>query len=263
TVMEVTKGMEAYELDTAVRPVFSLIDDLSTWYLRRSRERIKEGGAEAAAALDTLREVLRTTALLLAPFAPFVAERVYAKVKEENGEESVHLSSWPEARSVLGAECLSLMDSLRSLVTLALEERTKKGMKVRQPLALLRVPALAFSNDADRAYAEDILRDEVNVKSVEFSKDLEGRVELDTALTPELEEEGRAREFMRAVQDFRKKLKLEPNDRITLTLSEEPSFVARFRADIAKTVNAESIALGAVEGEHAESEGVRFSLLKR
>jgi len=263
-VMEVTRGMEAYELDTAVRPIFGFIDDLSVWYLRRSRERIKEGGSEAALALATLREALRTTALLLAPFAPFVAERVYEKVRTEEGEKSVHLSRWPKPESVTHSEeCLSIMESVRALVTLALDERTKKGMKVRQPLALLRVPELPFSNDADRSYVEDILKDEVNVKSIEFSKDLENRVELDTALTPELEEEGRVREFMRAVQDLRKKSKLEPSDRITLTLSEAPAFLEKYRTDISKTVNAETIEVGVIGDEHVEAEGIKFSILKR
>ncbi|MCE9643883.1 class I tRNA ligase family protein [Candidatus Parcubacteria bacterium] len=263
-VMEVTQGMEAYELDSAVRPIFAFIDDLSVWYLRRSRERIKEGGSEGASALVTLREALRTTALLLAPFAPFVAERVYEKVRLEGGEESVHLASWPKPESVTRSEeCLSVMESVRALVTFALDERTKKGMKVRQPLALLRVPELPFSNEKDRSYVEDILKDEVNVKRIEFSKDLENRVELDTTLTPELEEEGRVRDFMRAVQDLRKKSKLEPGDHIALTLSEAPAFLEKYRADISKTVNAESIEMGTIGGEYAEADGIKFSILKR
>lgn len=263
-VAEVTKGMEAYELDTAVRPIFSFIDDLSTWYLRRSRERIKERGEGGAAALSTLREVLHTTSLLLAPFAPFVAERVYEKVKRENDEESVHLSRWPQTASVLGSEeCLSLMDSVRALVTLALDERTKKGIKVRQPLSTLIVPMLAFESDEDQFFTEEILRDEVNVKNVRFSGEFENKIELDTALTPELEEEGRAREFMRAVQDLRKKTKLEPEDKIALTLSAMPAFIEKHRFDIEKTVNAVSVGVGAVEGESGEAEGTKFSIIKQ
>lgn len=263
-VTEVTRGMEAYELDTAVRPIFSFIDDLSTWYLRRSRERIKEGGEGGAAALATLREVLRTTSLLLAPFAPFVAERVYEKVKGENDEESVHLSRWPQATSVLGSEeCLSLMDNVRSLVTLALDERTKKGIKVRQPLSMLTVPMLAFGSDGEQSFVEEILKDEVNVKNVAFSAEFENKIELDTTLTPELEEEGRAREFIRAVQDLRKKTKLEPEDKIALTLSAMPAFIEKHRSDIEKTVNAVSMKVGAVEGESGEVEGTKFSLLKQ
>ena len=203
---EMTDGLDRYELDRATRPLAELVDDLSTWYLRRSRDRIKSS-PEAA---STLRSVLRETALLLAPFAPFYAEYLFRAIRNENDTESVHLAPWPEAGAVDKA-LLTSMTQTRALASEALQLRQKATIKVRQPLALLSIPGTL--SEEFRA----ILAEEVNVKEV---RDGQTEVLLETNLTPELVREGDVREFMRAVSDARKEMGLSQKDIVSLTIAE-------------------------------------------
>lgn len=197
--MQVTAGLEAYALDEATRPFDKFVDDLSTWYLRRSRDRIKDGDVQA---LATLAHVLRETAKLLAPFAPFFADWLWMQMGEK---DSVHLAEWTEPRVVTGVDLdlLGNMHEVRNIVSLALEQRAKAKIPVRQPLSRLAMVSggLAFTDDLLQ-----LIKDEVNVKDVARIAGLpEGfAVELDTTITPELKEEGMIREGIRAVQASRK-----------------------------------------------------------
>ncbi|MBI4079681.1 class I tRNA ligase family protein, partial [Candidatus Kaiserbacteria bacterium] len=210
-IREVTKEFEAYRLDTATRPIGDFIDDLSTWYLRRSRERFKEDTSNKAAALATLRYVLNALSLVMAPSMPFLAEHIFQAVREEEDEESVHLATWPEGRATLnflqrifggGGEdkkVLEAMSLARSLVSKALEARDSAKIKVRQPLQKLTI-------DSEQLAEEflALIRDEVNVKQIVLGK----QFALDTNITNELREEGAVRDTIRLVQDARKAAKL-------------------------------------------------------
>src|SRR6185369_6126974 len=135
------------------RPIAGFIDDLSVWYLRRSRERFKENGPDKTAALATMRYVLHALSRVMAPTMPFFAEYLFQAVRESEDEESVHLSMWPEGRATANffsrllrrktenQLLLEAMGVARSIVTSALEEREKAGIKIRQPLATLSIPA--------------------------------------------------------------------------------------------------------------------------
>ncbi len=210
-IRDVTKVFDAYRLDTATRPVSDFIDDLSVWYLRRSRDRFKEEGAEKTAALTTLRYTLHALSLVMAPSMPFLAEHVFQSVREEEDEESVHLASWPEGRAtanffqrMLGfgdndARLLASMSVTRKVVSKALEARDSAKIKVRQPLQKLTVN--------DTQIQEEFLaliRDEVNVKEISFGNE----IVLDITITPQLREEGIIRDTIRLVQDARKAAKL-------------------------------------------------------
>jgi len=206
----VTEGLERYEIDRAARSLAECIDDISTWYLRRSRERLKDD----AAAASTLRYVLRTLSLLLAPFTPFYAEYLFRRVKYGADAESVHLMDWPESpQASLGTSGKGLVSDMalvRALASEALKKRQEIGSKVRQPLSLLSVPTLPSTPEL-----VEILKEEVNVKEVR------GGVEsltLDAVLTPELVREGDVREFMRALADARKAQGLSPSDFITVSV---------------------------------------------
>lgn len=101
-VQEATAGYERYELDRAVRPVALFVDDLSAWYVRRSRDRFKEEGGGKTAALATLRYVLKEFSKVIAPSMPFIAEQIFQNVREEKDSQSVHLAEWPEALGISG-----------------------------------------------------------------------------------------------------------------------------------------------------------------
>ena len=238
-----TAGYKSYELDKATRPVTDFIDDLSVWYLRRSRDRLKgEDTADAKLALGTLRYVLEELSKVMAPVMPFYAEHLYQGVKAEDGPESVHLTKWPEERTV-DTELLETMRATREVVTAALEARTKAGIKVRQPLASLSTSA-ELSDELC-----GVVADEVNVKVVSVEGD--ALATLNTEITPELKAEGDVREFMRAVQGMRKDANLEQQDRVVLTLqtsAEGQKLIEQFMSEVTKTVGAEKVVFADMEG---------------
>jgi isoleucyl-tRNA synthetase len=210
-ITESTAGFKNYELDKATRPITDFIDDLSVWYLRRSRDRLKgEDHADKQAALATLRCVLKNLALVMAPSMPFYAEYLWQQVREDDEPVSVHLAKWPEVTRAPDPVVLGEMSLVREFVTIALEARAKANIKVRQPL-----PVLTINIELEDQYAA-IVADEINVKHVVADTNLSERAVLDTTITPELAAEGVAREFMRAVQGMRKQEGLNPDDRVEL-----------------------------------------------
>jgi|SRR5665213_66859 len=212
---EVTRGFENYQLDSAARPLAGFIDDLSVWYLRRSRDRFKEDDDDKKAALATLRHVLYTLSKLMAPVMPFFAEYLFQAVKENNDEESVHLAAWPARISkgffanLFGSKVDSVLQNMvtvRGIVSQALEARDKAAIKVRQPLASLSIPE--DSKLPDEYFS--IIAEEVNVKKV-LKKG--SSVTLDTNMTDELREEGVVRDTIREIQAYRKESGLKPGEK--------------------------------------------------
>ncbi|HEU4677434.1 MAG TPA: class I tRNA ligase family protein [Candidatus Paceibacterota bacterium] len=257
---EMTDGYLAYELDRATRPIEGLIDDLSVWYLRRSRERLKGIDAkDRARTLSTLRYALRTVALLMAPAMPFYAEYLFGRVREAGDRESVHLMDWPASVEPDG-HIIADMAEARRVTSLGLEARSKANIKVRQPLALLRARA-----NARVEYLADIVKAELNVKRLEITPDLPVDVELDTEITSELRREGDARELIRAVQDARKEEGLDPRDRVTLYVDGRTrDLLMGFEKELSHVVGAEEIAVGETTKEvKTEGEPLRFSIAKR
>ena len=210
----VTENMEAYNLPAALETVLPFIDDLSNWFVRRSRRRFKgnEDEKDKMAAYSTLCYILIYTAHLMAPFTPFLAEELYQKLTGEN--KSIHLEMWPEAGKI-NQEVLDNMARTRQIITDALSLRMQKSdteeqIKVRQPLA-----SLIYPGDKLNDFYEQIIREEVNVKKVEQGKTLK----LDKTLTKELREEGYARDLIRAIQSARKHAGLQMDDHIKLSIS--------------------------------------------
>ena len=190
------------------------IDDLSNWFVRRSRRRFSKNDDESdkQSAYATLYYILMYISKLLAPFTPFLAEELYQKMTGK--DESVHLLDWPTAGAI-DTEVLENMQRTRAIITDALALRMQKSdtedqIKIRQPLS-----KLTYSGEKLDAFYEQIIADEVNVKEVENGKALS----LDKTLTEELKREGFARDLIRAVQSARKNAKLNMDDRIKLSLS--------------------------------------------
>lgn len=249
-IHDVTEAMQTYELDRAVRPFDLFVDDLSTWYLRRSRDRFKDEESEdAISARGVLSHVLKTTATLLAPFAPFIAEDLYRKLGGPDMKESVHLENWPiEAVLKESHETVIIdMAKTREVVSWGLEARQKVGIKVKQPLAKLKIKNQKLNTEYSA-----LVQDEVNVKEVVIDESISEVVELDTEITPELKREGEVREFIRAVQDLRKQAGLIQDDNIRIeiqTNAEGQSFLDLGRETIMPIVGARDIVFIEIEGE--------------
>ncbi len=250
-IVEATAGFKSYELDKATRPITDFIDDLSVWYLRRSRDRLKgEDAADKKLALATLRFVLRQLSLVMAPSMPFYADYLWGRIKDEGDVESVHLATWPEVKEV-DSVVLGEMSLVREFVTAALEARTKAGIKVRQPIASLKLKVESEKIKMNDGLLQ-IIQEEVNVKKVIEDQSLSDKVWLDTKITPELKMEGDARDFIRAVQEMRKQKGLAPQDRISLKIQTSDGgqeVVKNFEAEIKRVVGADSIDFTSADGE--------------
>lgn len=210
----ITEGMEKYNIPEALAEVLPFIDDLSNWFVRRSRRRFSknEDEEDKKEAFATLHYVLVYLCKILAPFTPFLADELYQKMTGK--EESVHLLLWPEA-GVIDTEIIEEMARVRGIIAEGLAQRmnkseTEEQVKIRQPLAELTYVGEKLSD-----FYEKMIADEVNVKKV-----VQGETtKLDKVITPELAKEGEIRELIRSVQVARKKAGFVVDDRIRLTLA--------------------------------------------
>ncbi|MEK7064823.1 MAG: isoleucine--tRNA ligase, partial [Patescibacteria group bacterium] len=174
-VKVVTEEMDKYNTVKAGRPIKDFIDDLSTWYVRRSRDRFKIGNEEdKQSAIATLREVLLTLSKIMAPFTPFMAEKMYLELGGEL--ESVHLEKWPQINDkMINDKLIEQMIQARKVVEMGLALRAEAGIKVRQPLSKfsifpdkVRDPAFHRDNFQFSKEMMQIIADELNVKKVEI-----------------------------------------------------------------------------------------------
>jgi len=191
------------------------VNDLSLWYIRRSRKRFQkpENKKEKEEAANTLYFVLLNLSKLLAPIMPFLSEEIYLSLKTKGMPESVHLSSWPkENKELINEDLEKKMDEARKAVALALSERIKAGIKVRQPLKELTLTNAKLKKEKELL---ELIKEEVNVKKIGFGK----KLKLDLKITKALKEEGMIRELIRNIQEMRKKANLKPKDLIKVKYS--------------------------------------------
>ncbi len=236
TIKKVTEALEKYELDRGARPILDFVDDMSNWYIRRSRERFKsDDEADKSAALNTTRHVLCELSKIMAPFTPFYAEYLFGKTKFEGAKESVHLENWLEAKT-FDEKLVDDMKEARKLVTLGLEQRAKAGIKVRQPLSSAKMKIRNLT-----AGVSALIADELNVKEIVNS---DGEIQIDTNITPALREEGTVREFVRAVQELRKENGFSVSDHAVLLVDSDEKgkeLVSKSHAELKKVANVSEI----------------------
>lgn len=200
-ITSVSASLDKYDSSKAALAAEDfVVNDLSTWYIRRSRDRASE-------ALPTLLLILVDLSKLLAPFTPFIAEAMFRNLTEE---ESVHLSAFPVANDkLIDPDLEAMMLQVRQIAEGAHAKRKEAAIKVRQPLSSLEYPGEPLPKPLELVLAE-----EINVKSVTNAKSLR----LNTKLTPELEEEGKAREIIRQIQVARKEANCNIAEIVTVKL---------------------------------------------
>jgi isoleucyl-tRNA synthetase len=266
-VTDVTNSLDNYDTVSSTRAIQDYIDGLSTWYLRRSRKR------RDRAFFDTLYECLMKVSKVIAPFMPFLADELYLELKPQSHgretAESVHLTDWPEVKLKIKDERLKIltkqMAEVRRLASLGLAKRAEAGIKVRQPLRMLKVKSEMLKGGGGKGEKLKvklskellaILAEEVNVKEVAYDKKIKDEIELDTTITPALKEEGILREVVRTVQDLRQKAGLKPKDKIALMAvlpAEVRLTVYKNERALKKQVGAESIEYKKSEKFEAEA----------
>lgn len=248
-ITEVERGLDNYNLQDATKPILPFLDDASNWYVRRSRRRFwkSEDDGDKNDAYRTLHYVLVRLSYMLAPFTPFLAEELYHNLTGDN--ESIHLKDWLPAGEIDNS-MLRDMNALRTAVNDGLSKRASEGIKVRQPLASVKL-INTISQDTPAEVAQfliDIAKDELNVKSVEIVTDSESEsaqpsVVYDLTITPELKREGLMREIVRHVQSARKQAGLQIDDRIVLSISSDDSEISQAVDAFADVIKAETLAV--------------------
>lgn len=226
----ITVNMDDYKIADALRPIRPFVDDLSTWWLRRSRERMKQttDPDDALDALRTLKEVLLVLSRLMAPFAPFFAEKLYQDLEGE--KMSVHLDKWPKTqKDFIDEGLLSDMQWVRDVVNTGLEQRVSAKLPVRQALGSVKVIIgndNIFARVSEKTDLHKLIMDELNVEKVVLEKgetqSTDGwEAELDMQLTPELKKKGLARELQRHIMQLRKKHDFTPEDLVKVQIAVE------------------------------------------
>ncbi len=211
-IREATQRLNRYNVTGAARAIENfVVEDLSLWYIRRSRKRFQKPASkkELKEVSETLSFALLTLSKLTAPFIPFLSEVIYRGLGKKR---SCHLEDWPEENKKIKDDKLEKkMREVREIVARALAERARAGIKVRQPLQKLKIKSEKSKIDNDLL---NLIAEEVNIKEVVFDSKLKEKLELDTKITPLLKEEGIVREIIRNIQEMRKKANLKPKDKI-------------------------------------------------
>lgn len=240
TINIATESLDKFDAMTAAAALEKFVDDLSTWYIRRSRDRAMD-----EEFLTTAYEVFTTLSILLAPVMPYVSDEMYVNL---TGEESVHLADWPKLKKLTKEEeeLVNLMTHVREIVERTHALRKKHNIKVRQPLQTVLLFGKSSSSEVFKPF-EELLKAELNVKNVDYRSDYkefftdESQLEfadirlgetgdplndipvyLDTNLTPELIAEGKARDLVREIQEARKAAGTNLDEKVTVYLPEWP-----------------------------------------
>lgn len=268
---EMDQFLSTYYMPQAARLVAPFINDLSTWYIRRSRDRFVALDPEA---LETLYFVLVEVAKLIAPLAPFIAEEMYqVLVKDQltDNPDSVHLCMFPETQDLSDEEnkLINQMESVRTLASVGLSIRVLESLKIRQPVATFQTAEMEMDD-----WMIEILEEELNVKKVEYVKEVaeedgwtvSGKSRMNTSLTDELRQEGLVRELVRVIQDTRKKAGFKPEDEVVVTVETGDSgvqaVVEKYGKELCSQTKSSKVAVGKVEnGSEVKVNGVEVMLM--
>ncbi len=279
---QVTDNMDKYRLAEASRPILDFVTELSQWYVRRSRARFKSSDLKIKLpALQTLHDILLILSKIIAPFTPFIAEKIYLNLKQravnnrDLYKESVHLESWPE-KVDYDENILKQMDVVRKIVEIGLSLRKENNLKVRQPLNSLLIIKNTKTQTLNGQLLS-IIADELNVEKVDivesiddqafaYKEDGELKVGLDINVSPELREKGLKREVIRTINQWRKEQKLTIADKIVIKYFSEDKelldLIGKFKTEIEEQTLSELELVEQLDGEEKKVDSFKLKLVK-
>jgi len=230
------ENLEKYETVKTCAFIKKYIEDLSTWYIRNSRNKFNDKNPYTR---KTTYYVLNKLSKILAPLLPFVSEKIFQDI---NGKEtSVHLQDYPKnKKSLINKTLEAEMETTRKIVSNALKQRDKEKIGIKWPLA----KAIISTPIQPNKELSDIIKEELNIKKLEYQESEIIEIKLDTVITKELENEGYAREISRKIQASRKENNLIKSDTIELEIISEFNESLQSQLDSIKTkVGAKTIQL--------------------
>ncbi len=238
------KHYDAYDTVQVCIAIQDFIEDLSTWYVRRSRDKFKQNTPDTDKARETLAYVLHKLSKVIAPITPFIAEDIHQTLREDvTLPLSVHLEFWPKTnKKWLNKELEEDMKNLRSAVSQVLDAREKAKIPIRQALNKVTISGFEFNDKLSQ-----LLLDETNIKKVNF-KQGEPRAVLDTKLTPQLIKEGLVRDLIRKLNQTRKDMNLTIKDKVDFYYDSSDevlvSAIEDFKEELMTSIQANSIKKG-------------------
>jgi len=258
-INQVSQNLDQYNIIDAARKIQDFINNFSTWYLRRSRDRFKGNDLkDKNAALATTQYILLNLSKLCAPFVPFLAEEIYQEIKGE--KDSVHLEAWPQvAAELIDNKLQEQMETIRKIIEQALSVRAEAGIKIRQPISKLYLTKKSL--DEELLY---LIKDEVNVKEIiiadklpsgenlKIGADENYKVCLDIELTEDLKLEGNARELIRQINAQRKEMGLSIGDLVEVTYETKSKVLTQMINKLGEEIKKNTLTKELVEGKGKE-----------
>jgi len=241
-VLAVEDSLDKFDAFSATAAIENFVSDLSTWYIRRSRNRVGPSATDAEdkeVCYRTLRTVFDILSRILMPFNPFMAELIYTNL---TGEKSVHLADWPEVNTpeVIDTKLIENMTLIRKICEMGHSIRKAQNVAVKQPLSAVFISGPKTNIEEDDQLIQ-LIKDELNVESVKFKEEAELAVDLDINLTPELIGKGKIRETVRAIQEARKLAGCRMDEMVSVIL---PDWPALYEEEIKQKTLVKDIAKG-------------------
>ena len=272
---EIGTNLDRYYIPNATRAIFPFINDLSTWYIRRSRNRFVEKDKNA---LETLYYTLVQITKIIAPIIPFITEEIYQGLVKDlfkKEPESVHLCLYPNKNKIIQEEEILLkdMEIVRTISSLGQAARVESHTRIRQPLSKIEIKGINI-----KPWMKDIIKDELNIKEICIVKDIrkkkyvniqknkEIKIALCTDITAELKQEGLVREIARQIQDTRKKLGFKINNLVSCVIETDNKnlidAIHKWNKEICSQTNCKVIKLGKGKKEvNINQEKVKINII--
>ncbi len=245
-VVEMESEMSQYHIHKAVAQIRPFVNDLSTWFIRRSRDRVGPSTVDTQdrdVAYTVMYTIFEIFLRAIAPITPFISESLYRHL---TGKESIHLTDWPQVDHLPQDDhLLEQMVFVRKICELGNAQRKEKQIPIKQPLASIKIYGQSFFDVDKNKSLIQLIKEELNLEKVKFVNDKELRIEFDTKITPRLEQKRQAREVIRSIQQARKQAECRLDQKIEVILPDYPQ-------EFVEEIKQKTLTVNLTKGEQLE-----------